>query len=101
MFPSYVDHYGANVIGYTLNKWYLDDGSIVAPLPAIPSLLHSISSLSQQVGLRLNLSKCVLLHGPGITSIPPGLQSLQLRDWSDNGTKVLGTPYPSIIDRKI
>ena len=79
----------------TLNKWYLDDGSIVAPLPAIPSLLHSISSLSQQVGLRLNLSKCVLLHGPGITSIPPGLQSLQLRDWSDNGTKVLGTPIGS------
>ena len=61
-------------------KWYLDDGYLGGPLPALDGLLPQIEQAAAQVGLSLNKSKCALLLAsshdsplwlPGIPRVPP------------------------------
>ena len=87
------------------NTWYLDDGTIVAPLNAICDYLERLMPALRSVGLEINLAKCAL-WGPGIQrecdpcdtlpeELPVGhpVRSIPVIPYGpQSGITVLGTP---------
>ena len=47
----------------SLNMWYLDDGHIAGPKSVVLDCLNFIATTGSNLGLHLNLSKCVIF-GP-------------------------------------
>ena len=65
--------------GIIWSPWYLDDGSIVAPVSVIPDALNAVTTHGPAYGLHLNLGKCsitghgisqALLQRYGVPNVP-------------------------------
>ena len=81
--------------GILWSPWYLDDGSIVAPVSVIPDALNAVTTHGPAYGLHLNLGKCsitghgisqALLQRYGVPNVP--IHSLA----ESRGTFLLGNP---------
>ena len=81
--------------GIIWSPWYLDDGSIVAPVSVIPDALNAVTTHGPAYGLHLNLGKCsitghgisqALLQRYGVPNVP--IHSLA----EGQGTCLLGNP---------
>jgi len=72
--------------------WYLDDGSLVGPLEALERLVTFLLSRLEEIGLKINFSKCHLLTVGEVTLFPL-LATMKVHGIADNdGLRVLGTP---------
>ena len=56
----------SRIPGIILSPWYLDDGSIVAPVSVIPDALKAVTMHGAAYGLHLNLGK-FSITGQGIS----------------------------------
>ena len=58
-----------------LNLWYLDDGSIVGKNEDLIEVMNLISTFGSELGLILNLNKCVAYSSPGVpNNLPANIQ---------------------------
>jgi hypothetical protein len=77
--------------GLLLNAWYLDDGTLVGPLPELHRALTFLQEEGPTVGFFINLRKCELWwpsRGPGdCDSFPSDLQQVP-----GSGVSLLGGP---------
>jgi hypothetical protein len=48
----------STIEGLDLNAWYLDDGTLIGPIPKLMEALELIKRRSKSFELKLNLSKC-------------------------------------------
>lgn len=74
-----------------LNKWYLDDGNIVAPFPILRDVLSFVENFSTSLGLTVNRSKSELI---GLSSPPPSDMFPQVI-CKQSCCEVLGSPIGS------
>ena len=81
--------------GIIWSPWYLDDGSIEAPVSVIPDALNAVTTHGPAYGLHLNPGKCsitghgisqALLQRYGVPNVP--IHSLA----EGQGTCLLGNP---------
>ena len=56
----------AEIEGVKWESFYMDDGTVIAPLRALPDVLHMVENEGPSFGLELNHSKTTV-SGPGIT----------------------------------
>ena len=70
----------------------MDDGSLVGPLEALERLVAFLLSRLEEIGLKINFSKCHLLTVGEVTLFPL-LATMKVHGIADNdGLRVLGTP---------
>jgi hypothetical protein len=85
--------------GLWLNVWYADDGLLMGPTRAVEAALLHLQTSFADIGLELNMSKCVT-WGPGLalpTNSALTLQNTACVPWAQgSGIVVLGSPvtYP-------
>jgi hypothetical protein len=72
----------------TLHQWYLDDGHFVGKSHDLLTILSNIRTIGSELGLILNLSKCVVF-GKNSASFPPEIAR------ASEGILVLGSPIGS------
>jgi hypothetical protein len=84
-----------DIDGLLWQAWYMDDGTLVGRLSALEEALHRICVMGAEVGLEVNLSKCILWTPLGADAVAqyPGLRRVQQVPYTNHeGVRVLGTP---------
>ena len=80
----------AEVLGLSLNAWYLDDGTLVGSPDDLAAALHIVEEEAPALGLHLNHSKSLLFIPPGAdaswSTLPPDIPIAR------RGFSLLGCP---------
>ena len=82
-------------VSLLFHKWYIDDGVVAGPIPAIARVLSIIQELGPQLGLFINSAKCELFSASDLSLFP-----IEMKKSNVPHFEILGAPIGDMVCAK-